>query len=77
MSDEPDTTEKIAETRTGYKLNVKSTRGSGTRDQDKVEAQARTETLEQLESERAALHALVAVEMEALRAMDPDGDADE
>jgi hypothetical protein len=40
-----DTTRRIEETETGYRLTVKSTRGTGTRDQDKVSLVAKTESL--------------------------------
>jgi len=35
----------VEETETGYRLTVKSTRGTGTRDQDKVSLVAKTESL--------------------------------
>jgi len=40
-----DTTRRVEETETGYRLTVKSTRGTGTRDQDKVSLVAKTESL--------------------------------
>lgn len=43
MSDEFDTTEKLERTDVGYRLSVESTRGSGTRDQDKIKAELRSE----------------------------------
>jgi hypothetical protein len=43
--DSVDTTQRIEETETGYRLTVKSTRGTGTRDQDKVSVTAKTATL--------------------------------
>ena len=39
-----DTTEKVEETEHGFTLYVESTRGTGTRDQDKVSMTAKTET---------------------------------
>ena len=39
-----DTTEKIERTDKGYRLIVESKRGTGTRDQDKVQAELRTES---------------------------------
>lgn len=46
MSEESeyDTTEKVEETEHGFRLSVTSTRGTGTRDQDKVSMTAKTET---------------------------------
>lgn len=38
-----DTTEKVERTDKGFRLTVESTRGTGTRDQDKVKAELRTE----------------------------------
>jgi len=72
-----DTTEKVEETHTGYKLRVLSKRGTGTRDQDTVEAEAKTETLKQLEEERNRLHTLVLNEMEMLRVMPGNGEIEE
>lgn len=43
MVNDYDTTEKVERTDTGYRLTVESTRGTGTRDQDKVKLEARTE----------------------------------
>lgn len=38
-----ETTEKVERTDVGFRLTVESTRGTGTRDQDKVKMEARTE----------------------------------
>jgi len=38
-----DTTEKVERTDVGYRLTIESKRGTGTRDQDKVRAELRTE----------------------------------
>jgi hypothetical protein len=43
MSDEYDAVEKVERTDHGYRLTVESTRGTGTRDQDKVKAEVRQE----------------------------------
>jgi len=69
---EYDTTEKIERTDTGYRLTVESTRGTGTRDQDKVKLEARTETREQLEVERETLIGTVVSTMRELRTVQPD-----
>jgi len=78
MSDESDydTTEKIERTDTGYRVTVESTRGTGTRDQDKVKVEARTEDepgSDMLES----LANKVRFVMSKRRAHQPDGDGDE
>lgn len=40
---EHDTTEKVEQTDVGFRLTVESTRGTGTRDEDTVKMEARTE----------------------------------
>lgn len=72
MTDEPDTVEKVEQTERGYRLTVKSTRGTGTRDQDKVEASARAETREAVEADAEPLEELVRETMEKRRAHQPD-----
>lgn len=67
-----DPTEKIEETETGYRATIKSTRGTGTRDQDKVEITAKTETLSQLEDELPRLENAVKASMNNRRAHQPD-----
>ena len=64
---EYDATEKVEHTEHGYKLTVTSTRGTGTRDQDKVKAEARTETLAELKNQRSDITALVRGTMEERR----------
>jgi hypothetical protein len=44
MNDGPDTTERVERVDHGYRVTVESTRGTGTRDQDKVKLEARSET---------------------------------
>lgn len=68
MTDEPDTTEKVEQTETGYRLTVKSKRGTGTRDEDTVSVTAKTETLEELEQQAPRLEAVVKAEMDNRRA---------
>ena len=69
---EPDTTEKVETTETGYRMTIKSKRGTGTRDQDEVSITAKTETLEKLNEQRTALRTAVKVEMEHRRLHHPD-----
>lgn len=73
--DEYDTTEKLERTDTGYRLTIESTRGTGTRDQDKVKFEQRTEGLPEVESILGRVQDVQAA-MEALRGFDPDGDDD-
>ena len=74
---EPDTTEKVERTDTGYRLTIESTRGTGTRDQDKVKIEARTETWEKLNADRTAIRTAVEVEMNQRRMHKPDEENEE
>lgn len=67
-----DTTEKIERTDVGYRLTVSSTRGTGTRDQDSVKLEARTETLEEVLLEREAITEAVGSIMDERREHQPD-----
>lgn len=69
-----DTTEQIEQTETGYRLTVKSKRGTETRDEDTVTVSAKTETLEQLEDESPRVHATVSAMMDNRKAHQPDGE---
>jgi len=78
MSNESDydTTEKVERTDTGYRLTVESTRGTGTRDQDKVKVERRSET----RPDQSAIDGLITdvrYIMNARRAHQPDGETDE
>lgn len=77
MTDEHDTKELVEETRTGYRLMVESTRGTGTRDEDTVKAELRTETIEELEQKRPQLLKDVYDAMEDRRRHQPDEEDDE
>jgi len=68
--------ETVEQIETGYRLTIKSTRGTGTRDQDEVRATAKTETLEELEDQRVTLRQAVLREMGVLRGFQPDGEGD-
>ena len=71
-NDDIDTTEQIYETERGYTLHVSSKRGTGTRDEDKVSLTAHTETLDQLNQQRAKINGIVTAEMDARREHQPD-----
>lgn len=77
MSNESDydTTEKVERTDTGYRVTVESTRGTGTRDQDKVKVEQRSETRPS-ESDVEGLITAVRDIMNARRAHQPDGEND-
>jgi|APHM01.1.fsa_nt_gi hypothetical protein len=66
----------VEETEHGYRLKVESTRGTGTRDQDKVRAELRTEERPDL-ADQAAVVADVIEHMDTLRRYDPDEEADD
>ena len=74
---EPDTTEKIERTDTGYRLTIESTRGTGTRDQDKVKVEGRAETWEKLNAQRTAMRSAVTTEMNQRRLHHPDEELEE
>lgn len=66
-----DTTEKIDHTKHGFELTVQSTRGTGTRDSDKVTMVAKTETFPDKDL-RNQVHEAVITELRMLRDFDPD-----
>lgn len=70
-----DTTERVERTDRGYRLSIESTRGTGTRDQDKVKAELRTETPAG-PTERAELLEHVTMAMEQRRNHNPDESGD-
>lgn len=73
MSEPYDHTEKVERTDRGFRMTVESTRGTGTRDQDKVKLEYRTE--EPPTEERARnLHKWVTYLMEERRAHQPDNE---
>lgn len=75
---DPDVTEKVERTDVGFRLTVESTRGTGTRDQDKVKAELRTEDRPEDRVRREIL-ADVRNSMRTLRKHQPDeedGDGD-
>lgn len=74
---EPDTTTKVEETEIGYRMMISSTRGTGTRDQDKVTVEAHTETLDRLLQQQNAIQEAVRIQMDKRRLHKPDEDSDE
>ena len=74
---EPETPEEtIEKTETGYRLTVTSKRGTGTRDEDKVQATVKTRTLSDLLMEQNAIKELVTGVMNDRRSHDPDGEGE-
>ena len=70
-----DTTEKVERTDKGYRLTVESTRGTGTRDQDTVKAELRTETPPG-PTDRAEMLEHVSMAMEQRRSHQPDAESE-
>jgi hypothetical protein len=75
MSDEYDAVEKVERTDHGFRLTVESTRGTGTRDQDKVKAELRQETMPEPETTHGIIES-VKRSMATLREFQPDEDGD-
>lgn len=72
---DPDVTEKVERTDVCFRLTVESTRGTGTRDQDKVKAELRTENPPSPHEQQEVANAVMA-RMNTLRANQPDEDGD-
>lgn len=62
---------KVEETEHGYRLKVESTRGTGTRDQDKVRAELRSEDRPDLQTQASVVGDVIE-HMNTLRNFDPD-----
>ena len=71
-TDDYDTTEKVEQTEYGFRLTIESTRGTGTRDQDKVKVEGKAETWEKLDEQRLAMRDAVRLEMNQRRLHKPD-----
>jgi len=72
-NDNFDTTEKLERTDKGFRLTVESTRGTGTRDQDKVKVEQRTEEMPDPHM-IDDITAQVKATMSDLRDFDPDAE---
>lgn len=71
-----DTTQQIEETEVGYRMKIKSTRGTGTRDQDTVSVVANTRRLPDPETVTDLCHR-VRNAMNQRRAHEPDAEPDQ
>lgn len=69
-----DAIERVDEFDQGVRLHVRSKRGTGTRDEDKVSGEIHVDTLEELEAARPRLRAQIVQTMEDLRHSQPDED---
>lgn len=71
-----DTTEKVVRTDEGFRVSVKSKRGTGTRDQDEVSMEYRTET-QPTPDEIENMNKWVTKLMDERRAHKPDEETDD
>lgn len=70
-----DTTQKLERTDRGFRFTIESTRGTGTRDQDKIKAELRTEDIPDF-SRLMELNNKITDVMNARRTHHPDEDGD-
>lgn len=73
MTEKYDTTEKVERTDKGFRLTIECTRGTGTRDQDKVKAELRAEEMPGPD-ETEELTREVKAQMADLREFQPDSE---
>lgn len=73
MTDDYDTTEKVERTDKGFRLTVESCRGTGTRDQDKVKAELRSEEMPDADTTQEVVTEVKEC-MSDLREHQPDSD---
>lgn len=70
-----DTTE-ITERKDGVTMSIEITRGTGTRDQDKVYVKAHYDSVKAAQESWSDLHGLAAAQANAARQVQPDAEAD-
>jgi hypothetical protein len=69
-----DTTERVDQYEHGARLHIRSKRGTGTRDEDKVSGELHADTVEELDTERDQLRETVVSTLRELRHNQPDSD---
>jgi hypothetical protein len=69
-----DSVERVDEYENGVRLHIRSKRGTGTRDEDKVSGELYADSIEELESNRAQLREQVVATLNELRNNQPDSD---
>jgi hypothetical protein len=69
-----DTTERVDQYDNGARLHIRSKRGTGTRDEDKVSGELHAETVEELDAKREQLRETVVSTLRELRRTQPDSD---
>lgn len=69
-----DTTERVDQYDNGARLHIRSKRGTGTRDEDKVSGELHAETAEELDAKRDQLRETVVSTLRELRHTQPDSD---
>jgi hypothetical protein len=67
-----DTVERVDEYENGVRLHIRSKRGTGTRDEDKVGGELYADSIEELEANRAQLREQVIETLNELRNNQPD-----
>ena len=69
-----DTTERIDQYEHGARLHIRSKRGTGTRDEDKVSGELHAESVDALDAERDQLRETVTTTLRELRHSQPDSE---
>jgi hypothetical protein len=69
-----DTTERVDQYDNGARLHIRSKRGTGTRDEDKVSGELHADTVDALDDRREQLRETVVETLEDLRHTQPDSD---
>ncbi|WP_435362329.1 DUF7389 domain-containing protein [Haloarchaeobius sp. DFWS5] len=77
LPDDFDVTEHITRTDTGASIKLTMTRGTGTRDQDRLEGKVKAPTVKQAKADVDELFPKLCRLAEAARAFDPTIDANE
>jgi hypothetical protein len=67
-----DTTERVDQYEHGARLHIRSKRGTGTRDEDKVSGELHAESIEALDAQREQLREMVVTTLRELRDTQPD-----
>ncbi|MFT4920830.1 MAG: hypothetical protein ACI8XM_000021 [Haloarculaceae archaeon] len=73
-TDEYDTTERVDQYENGARLHIRSKRGTGTRDEDKVSGELHADSVDALEAKRDQLRETVVATLRELRHTQPDSD---
>ncbi|WP_267643519.1 DUF7389 domain-containing protein [Haloarchaeobius amylolyticus] len=77
LPDDFETTEHVTRTDTGASIKITITRGTGTRDQERLEGKVKAPTVEQAKADVDVLFSKLCRLAEAARAFDPSIDTNE